>query len=290
MPKQVTLRPMKMGKNSTNVGSVETPKNVLLPQKDFLAKYDIDLKQFTSTKIKWRDLVDIFNDFIKIKDDLDHTGQSVVKILFTSEAKDSGIHSVKYRVKDPHGLIEKIIRRKIENPTKRDLTVINYRQEITDLIGVRALHVFKQDWYGVGNFIKAKWDLKKTHKKPTVYHRKGDSVAFLTECKDNACEVKEHPKGYRSIHYIIQANTTKDVHYAEIQVRTIFEEGWSEIDHKIRYSAKKKDKEHPLEGYLLILNSIAGNADDIGKLLKQNKAEIEKIQYDNKSKKGGNNA
>ncbi len=96
----------------------------------------------------------------------------------------------------------------------------------------------------------------------------------------------------------MQVNTTKEPHFAEIQVRTIFEEGWSEIDHKIRYSSKKKNKKHPLEGYLLLLNGIAGNADETGKLLKQDQAEIDKKLYDERSskkqsrqsKKGGRNA
>jgi putative GTP pyrophosphokinase len=270
----------------------ETSKDKLLPQKAFLEKYDIEKSQFTATKIKWKDLEAIFEDYLKIKEALDHTGQSVVKILFTPEAKDSGVHSVRYRVKDAHGLIEKIIRRKIETPSKKNLSVSDYREEITDLIGVRALHVFKQDWYGVGNFIKGKWDFKNGHKKPIVYHRAGDSSAYLDECKGNGCSVKEHPKGYRSIHYIIQVSATKEVHYVEIQVRTIYEEGWSEIDHKIRYSSKKKDKEHPLEGHLLILNSLSGSADDLGKLLKRSKTDIDNIQYDtkNKKRKGGQNA
>ena len=49
---------------------------------------------------------------------------------------------------------------------------------------------------------------------------------------------------------------------AEIQVRTIFEEGWSEIDHKVRYP---NFSENELIGYFLeIFNRMAGSADDMG--------------------------
>lgn len=43
---------------------------------------------------------------------------------------------------------------------------------------------------------------------------------------------------YRSLHYIIKYHG----YYLEIQGRTLFEEGWSEIDHDIVYPYYKDDE------------------------------------------------
>jgi ppGpp synthetase/RelA/SpoT-type nucleotidyltranferase len=48
---------------------------------------------------------------------------------------------------------------------------------------------------------------------------------------------------------------------AEVQLRTLFEEAWSEIDHHLRYSSNKEiDYAEP---YLGVLNNLTSNADEI---------------------------
>jgi putative GTP pyrophosphokinase len=74
--------------------------------------------------------------------------------------------------------------------------------------------------------------------------------------KSKGCVIKNQKYGYRSIHYIIESSPIKTKFTSEIQVRTIFEEGWSEIDHNIRYPY---DLENPiLKGYLILFNRLAG--------------------------------
>src|SRR5690606_28654998 len=77
------------------------------------------------------------------------------------------------------------------------------------------------------------------------------------------CETKKHNDSYRSIHYIVPAG---EIHSqtisCEIQTRTIFEEGWSEIDHKVRYPNFSKDPN--LKEYLDTFNRLAGSADEMG--------------------------
>jgi hypothetical protein len=51
----------------------------------------------------------------------------------------------------------------------------------------------------------------------------------------------------------------------EIQVRTIFEEAWAEIDHQFRYPNDPNDPY--LEASLIILNGMAGTADMLGTLI-----------------------
>lgn len=64
--------------------------------------------------------------------------------------------------------------------------------------------------------------------------------------------------GYRSVHYIIECNATKEKIYAEVQVRTIIEEAWNEIDNEIRYPYAVDNK--VLKNYLYTFNKLVGTA------------------------------
>src|SRR5690606_29677137 len=78
---------------------------------------------------------------------------------------------------------------------------------------------------------------------------------------------------------IIETKPAKNTYFAEIQVRTIFEEGWSEIDHTIRYPY---DQENPIYGqFLMILNRLAGSADEMGTFIMflKNTLYEQKIDY-----------
>jgi putative GTP pyrophosphokinase len=37
------------------------------------------------------------------------------------------------------------------------------------------------------------------------------------------------------VHYVVRTQAKKQRYFVEIQLRTLFEEGWSEIDHAVRY-------------------------------------------------------
>jgi ppGpp synthetase/RelA/SpoT-type nucleotidyltranferase len=240
--------------------------NELLPKKEFLERYKIKKESFEKTGLTWSELTSIFENYLALKSKLEYPAKAIVDILFSKEARDIGVHSVRYRIKDANGLIEKIIRKRIKEP-EREITLENYKEEITDVIGIRALHVFKNDILGIHHFIMNSFSLK-DGEEPIQYHREGDEKDFLDMCKCFCTKQEKHDKGYRSFHYIVATNLTKEKYFAEIQVRTIFEEGWSEIDHKIRYSFKNYSSS-PFDYELRTLNGIAGNADEIGSNIKR---------------------
>ncbi|MCH7395938.1 hypothetical protein MMP66_16930 [Acinetobacter dispersus] len=154
----------------------------------------------------------------------------------------------------------KIVRKRCESKVARkyqDISVENYKSVITDLIGVRAIHLFKNDWYNVHQHILSNW---KPNERVTVYFRDGDNIAMFSGHK---CKTVKHKAGYRSIHYIIPVNKIDNNKIAcEIQTRTLFEEGWSEIDHRVRYPNFLDDEN--LKKYLDIFNRLAGSADEMG--------------------------
>lgn len=220
---------------------------------NFLKKYNIAEKDFKKTKLKWVDLEAIYNDYESKIVFLNSVGQSISNTL----QGQPSVHSVRFRVKDAEHLIEKIIRKVKEQPT-RIINIANYETEITDLIGVRAIHLFKSNWSPINQFIKDTWEVNEP---PIAYIRAGDSDVDKTIFETEEFNVKEHTIGYRSLHYIIKTKPTKVEYFVEIQVRTIFEEGWSEIDHKIRYPY---DVDNDLiRKLLMIFNRLAGSADEM---------------------------
>ncbi|MNL07456.1 hypothetical protein D3C87_1281310 [compost metagenome] len=237
----------------------------LIDKEIFFKKYNIENKDYEKTGIKWLDLQKIHLDYLK---EIPKLEASAI-YLFNSLMKTSHVHSVRYRIKDAEHVIEKIIRKRIKNP-KQIITIENYKSELTDLIGLRALHLFKEQWFPIHELITTTWDL---NEKPTAYYREGDSINYKKQFEKFGCDTKEHPYGYRSVHYILRTKPAKITYFAEIQVRTIFEEAWSEIDHKIRYPY---DQDNIIFGqFLLILNRLAGSADEMGTFIQLLKMELQ---------------
>lgn len=195
----------------------------------FLENNRITHEDWEKAAIEFDDLKAIALDHAAKVTSLDDAASYLAKIL----QKCPQVHSVRWRVKNPEHLIEKIVRKRVLGSEKYlTINTENYTEIITDLIGVRVLHLFKYEWVNIQEHILAHW---KTEEAPIAYIRSGDEGEIIESYKANSCEVKNHPVGYRSIHYVISTQPTLKKVFSEIQVRTIFEEGWSEIDHKIRY-------------------------------------------------------
>lgn len=231
---------------------------------NFLAIFNISEKDFESTNLKWEDLQFIKKDYKKIKKELNLIARYIEEKLHALDI----VHSVRYRIKDSGHLLAKIIRKKIEDP-KREITIHNYKSSITDLIGIRAIHLFKEDWVFIHKFIKDNWDL---HEQPVAYIREGDTGPCVEEYEKYKCNIELHPHGYRSVHYLIQSRPGRDPYIAEIQVRTIFEEGWSEIDHTIKYPNNIADP--LLNKFLDTFNVLAGNSDQMGSFVRRLKDDL----------------
>lgn len=190
------------------------------------------------------------------------------KFLLENFHKVENVHSVRYRLKNPEKLIAKIIRKRIDEP-ERIIDIQNYQSEVTDLIGLRILHLFKEDWLTINNYIIVNWDPQET---PIAYFRKGDSSEYIKGFEEYGCRIMEHPYGYRSVHYVINIKPGKTSFLAEIQVRTIFEEAWSEIDHCIRYPYYLNNQ--LLNQFLVLFNRLAGSADEMGSFVAHLKNQL----------------
>ncbi len=245
----------------------------MIKQSEFFEKYCVDKKGFDSTGIHWKDLESIYNDYENTRSDLEATATYIAHCLRQLNA----VHSLRIRLKDAEHLIEKIIRKNIKDNSV-DINQKNYKDKVIDLIGVRALHLFKDDWVLIHDFIVGHWDL---HEPPTANVREGDPKDFIDNFKKRDCVINIHEFGYRSVHYIVKSQPSKEPHLAEIQVRTIFEEGFSEIDHQIRYPYNLENT--ILAYYLAIFNRLAGTSDEMGSFVKILKDELAKYAQNSKT-------
>src|SRR6266498_4693051 len=237
----------------------------MITQSEFLSKYNVDEDKFRKAAIEWSELEAIYDHHASRANELLSTGNLISEQL----RQIPQVHSLKIRVKDCEHLVEKIIRKRADDKD-REITLDNYQKEITDLVGVRALHLFKDDWSFIHDAIKSIWDL---HEDPIAYIRDGDNKGAY---KEKGCAIKPHKDNYRSVHYLVESRPTKNLCIAEIQVRTIFEEGWSEIDHQLRYPYDLNNT--ILAEYIAIFNRHAGSADEMGTHLRRLKIELSNME------------
>lgn len=207
----------------------------------------------------------------------------------------SGIHLHTSRIKTMDSLIVKVITKRHEwlgnNGSKyANLCVDNYKEIITDIVGVRLILSYRGDWLDIHNQIIKRFPyLPNTDYKqldglisldynrvlsecPKVYHAQNDDIE---QYRGQGLITKQHPMNYRSIHYTINYNKS----YVELQLRTIFDEAWSDCDHRYVYKEEANKNHEVLLKLSGILSDLTNISSDIGD-------EIRLIYYDNTIKEG----
>lgn len=140
------------------------------------------------------------------------------------------LHTIRARMKDPVGLRDKLRRKHSEADP---VTLANVFKRITDIAGVRLLHLYQQDFPEIHECVKDQicrgdWTFDE---RPKAYTWDPESREFF-EKFDLDVQIKD--SYYTSIHYVVRPRPDSEV-ACEIQVRTLFEEIWGEIDHQINY-------------------------------------------------------
>lgn len=143
------------------------------------------------------------------------------------------VHSYKSRLKDRDHLAEKIIRKVRAG---KHIDSENVFSEVTDLAGVRILHLFQEDFANIDKIIRQKveggdWIL---NERPKAYTWDPEAVSFFQKFDLDICEKASF---YTSVHYLVRPRNESPL-CCEIQVRTLFEEIWGEVDHQINYPNK----------------------------------------------------
>ena len=139
--------------------------------------------------------------------------------------KDIYYHSIASRAKQVDSFQRKAKREKYTEPLK----------EITDMAGIRIITLFEKDVYEISDLIKEVFIID--------YENSEDKADLLDADK----------MGYKSVHYI--ANVTEELVDAElyeqfkdlkfeIQIRSILQHAWAEIEHDRNYKLKGNLPKH----------------------------------------------
>lgn len=148
--------------------------------------------------------------------------EATIKSLMENEKIQ--IHEIKGRIKDRESLNKKIETKEYKYSSL---------SEITDICGIRIITYFSDDVDRIASLLEEEFDLDKDN---SIDKRKTqDPTKF----------------GYVSLHYILKlggsrAELTENINYKElkfeVQIRTILQHAWAEIEHDFGY---KSDKDVP---------------------------------------------
>ena len=117
-----------------------------MDKQQFLMTYNISEKELAEANISWEELAQIMDEYRGIEGKLRDLGKSFID-EYLYDIEKAGIHSYRYRTKAPDHLLEKIIRKRREAPETYDgLDHTNYYKFVTDLIGIRVLFLYREDW------------------------------------------------------------------------------------------------------------------------------------------------
>lgn len=248
-------------------------KNGISEKFEELEKYNPDL---------WEELLKIDEVYSEKKDFL----EGVLQGFLSSIGYSAHIHSIRYRIKSPDSLLVKIIEKKFENANKEGkynkITADNYFKILTDLIGVRIIIRYRYEWQEIHKLIWNKYykegksyllDYEKDYvhgggvfiaEKPIVYYRHGEEKKNYEIFGRDVFDIKLSDIGYSSIHYIVNYNGE----YIELQVRTIYDEAWSECDHDFVYKLNACPKKLVLKRCSKMLSDVTGVADGLSTFIR----------------------
>lgn len=245
---------------------------IIKDQQKFLSQYEVSDK-FNQSKVSWETLMEIGNDYEQKcygsgREHQVYKGEyyELIQSHIAKIASFKNVHTYRFRIKKTGSLLAKIIRKSIEHG--EEYTVDNYMNKITDLMGIRILYIFKEDYWPVHEQIMSEYE-NVLAQDINLKLKKGDDKNIYEKLLRRHSNVRiDENETYRSIHYTIYAkkNERNCIPRIEIQTRTIFEEGWSEINHKLVY--KQNVNNDGLNKTSDVLSSMVGACDSIGMLMK----------------------
>lgn len=169
-----------------------------------------------------------FRDFYDSNRENLHAALRSIEILVDSLIRSDlsiAISSTEGRIKNREECISKFTR-KYRTKLEESKTPYTIRDSITDLIGVRVVCLYEDDVEKIKDIVKSHFD-----------------VIDITD-KISQIERTEDSFGYKGLHLDLKLNSSRRamLEYGvckefsfELQIRTVVQDSWSIIDHKIKY-------------------------------------------------------
>ena len=156
--------------------------------------------------------------------------------ILGSEKLMRHVHSTKSRLKDPEHLERKLVRKALEAKQSGEpfgITEQNLLYRINDLAGFRILHLHTRQ------VVEIDRELRKVLKEyrfpifeePSARTWDDENRDFF---KSIGIKTLDSPRMYTSVHYVVESNSNTRM-TCEVQVRTLAEELWGEVDHTMNY-------------------------------------------------------
>lgn len=156
------------------------------------------------------------------------------------------VHSYKSRFKDLDHLRSKIERKNYEDSILPDdekkgpITQDNIKDRITDICGIRILHLYIGQFEAIHKALMkyvdsgelALFEPPKAYTWDPEYSKTFEALGVSPKLKESF---------YTSVHYVFKPRNDSNI-TCEVQVRTLFEEVWGEIDHILNYPERSKSK------------------------------------------------
>lgn len=219
----------------------------------------------------------IYNDYDELKEELEKVRQDLLLLIDTFP----GVHLQTSRVKSLDSLLCKVIIKRHahmldKNNPYHDINEFNYKDIITDLIGIRLIISYRGKWvdihrrlieifpyaedseYKMNHFIPYPKDGTGILAEiPIVYYAYGDDLNIYDGIN---VDFKLKDNGYRSVHYVVSYKRT----YIEIQTRTIYDEAWNDCDHNYVYKQEAHSSYSALKDLSNILSLVTNASNDLG--------------------------
>jgi putative GTP pyrophosphokinase len=174
------------------------------------------------------------------------------------------VSKIEGRVKDKEECIRKFVR-KYQPALEERNEPYEIRSHVTDLIGLRIVCLYEDEIDRVADILRSHFE-----------------VIEITD-KVSAMENTEGSFGYKGLHMDLRLNAARSAlpeyaHYApfrfELQVRTLIQDSWSVLDHKIKY---KKSIPNALKRRINVLAALFELADrEFREIRDSTEAELQK--------------
>ncbi|MGO8747566.1 MAG: hypothetical protein ACLQNE_16460 [Thermoguttaceae bacterium] len=189
------------------------------------------------TKQDHKGIEEAVQHFVSNRSLFESFAQAMMAYLQNDTALSPFIHFMKYRIKDPNHLRDKLARKASEG---RTIDASNLFDEVTDLAGIRLIHLHTEQ---VRNIHKAICGILEEQQLQLVEEPTANcwDIEYERLFKEFGIATRSRDSMYTTVHYVVRANQKTKV-TCEIQVRTLMDEVWGEVSHRVNYPAESANR------------------------------------------------
>src|SRR5438874_7849237 len=199
------------------------------------------MKIYTPSSSELKRIGELVQHYLDHRDHFDRVLGQLKDHVVNDRDLMSHVHSVKWRPKDPEHLRDKLLRKLREASAERKsfkITNDNLFSKINDLAGFRILHLHTRQMDQINRALTRIFDeaIYRLIEGPIAKTWDDESRKYFESINIPTDRQKQNNL-YTSVHYVIRPNL-KTKSTCEIQVRTLADEIWGEVDHSINYPYK----------------------------------------------------